>query len=526
MINELDKDFMNPVLENTIIKFIRQGKHEDAWVHTLDLEEIFRLYFQILIRLDQLNYIESYQLIQQVLAVNKDKTDPNIQTILYRLKLYQIVILLIINKGKGVETFNEFHTTPLQDNEFTLGMIDLINGMINNNPNYFQTSIDHLIASEELTMLAHSYNFLGHFLGGKKGIEIADSAINTFHQFGHINYENASKCFKGYLYQTLGDYEKARLFNTKALEGCTKNNWVYGIANADGCLGNIAIEEGNINEAIQRLEHTSKVFNQLYGYNPGIAGLLEAYRYSGKYDKGLAEALDTLNRMTIFSAEIYDRFFVELILLVLNMDNLPLAKDLYERFKSLVGNLQDDRIENNLKLCEALILKHSKSLGATFKSQSILRDLLKSTAISYHNRIEIIKQLCELLLIEYELYSQEEILIEIQEHINALTTIAREQKLIRLTFESRIIASKLELLNKDFGKARKILVDLLDYANFNNLSAYERVVSNEIAILDLNYQKWMSLVERNVSMREFMEKTNIRNYMRNAFILIFYLKQK
>ena len=208
------------------------------------------------------------------------------------------------------------------------------------------------------------------------------------------------------------------------------------------------------------------------------------------------------------------------------MGQLKQAKELYERFKELAGTTPDSKIEDSLKLCEALILKQSKSLAATYKSQSILRELLQSTTSSYHIRIVIIKHLCELLLLEYELYEQEEILVEVQEHINTLTTIAQEQKLIRLTFESGIISSKLELLKNNFGKARQILVDLHEYAKMNNLIVYERVVNNEITLLDKNYKKWLDLVKGNSSLRELMEKTDIKNYMTNAIKQIDELNHK
>ena len=41
------------------------------------------------------------------------------------------------------------------------------------------------------------------------------------------------------------------------------------------------------------------------------------------------------------------------------------------------------------------------------------------------------------------------------------------------------------------------------------------MVKREIALLDENYQKWMDLVENNASLRELIQKTNIKRYMTN-----------
>ena len=515
MVNREEHYLVDPVLDDSITVLIRQGKHEDAWGLTLELEDIFRLYYQIQIRLDQSRFLELEKLLQEGLDLAHNHPDPKIKNIWYKLKLYQIVVLLFIDSRRGIDNYNKIQDILQQDDEFTLGMNNLISGLIYNDPKYYQASIDHLIASEELPMLSVSYAMLMHFLGGRKSIELIDEVIGIFQQFGHKNFVNSLSCVKGSLYQALGDYKSARLLNTIAFEECTKTNWLYGVANASLCLGNIAIEEGNISEAIQRLEQSSEIFYQHLGYNLGAPILIEAYRYAGLYNKGLEVALYTLDRM-IFSPALYERFFVEITLLVLDMNNIKLAKELYERFKSLVGTIQDSTIENSLKLCEALILKQSRSLSTSYKSQSILRGLLQSTTTTCYIRIETIKHLCELLLVEYEIYEQKEILDEIQEYINNLSTIAQEQNQIRLNFEARIITSKLELLNNDFSKARQILADLLEYAGHNNFLAYERVVNREIAVLDENYQKWLNLVEGNSSMRELIEKTKIKNYMTNA----------
>lgn len=524
MTKNLPSNSLDPVFHSSITTLIRQGKHEDAWNQTLVLDDIFRLYYQIQIRLDQGHFIESLKLLQVALDLAHNSKDPSITNIWYKLKLYQIVVLLITAPSKGIDAYNQFQEIPQRNDEFTLGMTNLISGFINNDINYFQASIDYFITLEELIMLGLSYVMICHFLGGKKAIQIADQAIGIFEQFGHKNAVNSCSCLKGSIYQTLGDYKTARVLNTKAFEEHRKKNYDYGIANACLCLGLIAIEEGKISEAIQKLELSSKIFYQDLGYNLGAAVLVEAYRYAGMYKQGLEMSLETLDRL-IYSPAVYELFFVQTTLLVLEMGRLEQAKELYERFKTMVGPVQDSRIENSLKLCEALILKQSKSLKTTYKAQDMLRELLQSTEIAYQSRVETIKHLCELLLLEYELYENEAILQEVQGYITTLSNIAQEQNLIRLTFESRIISSKLELLKKNFVKARQILVGLHDYASENNLSAYEQAVSREIAVLDENYSKWMNLMETNASMREFMEKTNIKNYMTNAIKKIIDLKQ-
>lgn len=525
MTDKLLQNLVDPILDDSITMLIRQGKHDDAWDLTLNLDEIFRLYYQIQIKLNQCQYIQSLKLIQEALNLTQNHSDSKIKNIWYKLKFYQIAILLLTDKNKGIEAYNKFQDIPQQENEFTLGMSNFILGLINNDPNYLQQSIDYLMASEEYLMSAISYNLVCHSYGGKKGLELADKAIEKFQQINLPNAVSSFSCLKGYFYQSLGDYKMARLFNTKALEECTKTNFEWGMANACSCLGSIAIEEGNVSEGIQSLEFAFKVIVQDLGYFPVPASLLEAYRYSGIYKQGLEMALDLLKRITIFPPASYDNFFVQVILLVLDMDKLELAKDLYERFKSLVGSAHDSRIENSLKLCQALILKQSKSLRTSYESQSMLRELLQTDTLTYHLRIEAIKHLCELLLLEYEFYEREEILEEIQEYINNLSDIAKEQNLIRLSFEAQIITSKLELLKKDISLARQVLVELDEYAKANNLSTYEKVVSREIAVIDENYNKWLDMVEGNSSMRELMEKTNIKNYMTNAIKLVDILKQ-
>ena len=117
------------------------------------------------------------------------------------------------------------------------------------------------------------------------------------------------------------------------------------------------------------------------------------------------------------------------------------------------------------------------------------------------------------------MYEQEKTLREVENLVHQLTSIAKEQHIIRLRFDADILQSKLQLLFENIEESKAFLVDLLNLADDKQLSHYQERVGIELQDLDRNFQKWANLVDRNVSMRELIEKSKIKDYIIQAKLL-------
>ncbi|MCH8907720.1 MAG: hypothetical protein IH840_11570 [Candidatus Heimdallarchaeota archaeon] len=166
------------------------------------------------------------------------------------------------------------------------------------------------------------------------------------------------------------------------------------------------------------------------------------------------------------------------------------------------------------KLSEALILKTGKRLKLTIKAQTLLTEILsKGEEVWYQIRIEAMRNLCEILIQEYELYDDPEILVEAQTLVDALLNIATSQNLLRIKFEVGILRSKLILLQGNIKHSKTLIEEMLADAQQRDLIHFVSRLKSELAFIEVNFQNWIELVNSDQSLKTLIEQSNIKNYL-------------
>jgi len=280
--------------------------------------------------------------------------------------------------------------------------------------------------------------------------------------------------------------------------------------------GMISIEEGKASEAVERLEKSGEIYTKVLGYNAGGVYLMRAYRLVGRSEDAIKFADKELENSSslMIGVDYFGFSFVQAILAALENNDLGKANKFQQMFEKNISDNID--LGYMLDLSRALILKTEKTGSSIFKAQGILREIVALPGLWYHPKVLALKHLCEILIIEYELFEEEKTLREIEEILNDLDNIAKDQNLLRLRFENGLLQSKLQILFGNIGESKKILIELEELGNENELEYYLDLVKNELKILEENFQKWHNLVENNASMKEIIQETKIKEYFIQA----------
>ena len=507
---------LNDDFDATLRSLIVKGKYDEVKSQVADQDHLIQRQYEILILLDQMDMQKLRSILELAMDEAQRSTSSIAPDILERFSLYYIFTLHEVSQeSKARQLYQEINDKGLSDNDFVIGMNNLIRGNFERNPTHLRASIDPLKRAHEYTMIVLAYSDIAHGYTGNKGLEVLEEARNYLTEIGHANYLTSMKCMTGFFHQTLGDLQTAKKLNTEAYQEAQKSNYRYGLASASNCLGSIAIEEGEIEAAITHLEYSNELYRQHSGVNLGAYAMLEAYRLAGKYQQAQKLAENILDTGMYLPSSLKIREFIQIILLSIDMERLEQGWQYLERMQSLYPK-PDSLILAGLRLSEALLLKHSNSLKTTYKSQEILEELLQIDISIYHVRVVIIKHYCELLLVEYEMYESESILQKVEDFVAEMAAIAEKQNLLRLKYEIRLISSRLELIRGNYAKSEQILLELQEFARQNRLDAYEKLLSQELKSLNNNYTKWTELVENNAPMKERIAQAKLREYMVNA----------
>lgn len=313
---------------------------------------------------------------------------------------------------------------------------------------YFQKA--HDIISEKGKR--ESYVFYLHNIGVINGIlGNLDEALKCYEtaykanikqdlfEYAFLNLVNIS-----FVYYQRGQFNKALELNKEILAYREKTADKRGIAITKYILGLIYRDKGNFNKALESCETYLELMQEI-GVETDIAHSLY----------NLISLTSDFNRN-----ELAEKYQKELVQITEEIE--------YKTFKRLA------------LLSEAVILKNSEISRDRVRAEVLLDQLLLEDFSQFFH-IEVLFQLCRLLLSELKATSDEKILSKLQKHVSRLIEIGVSGKIPYLIVECLWFKSQLALLNLDFEKARELLNQALNTAEDKgfNFLALKMIKSRE-----------------------------------------------
>jgi len=258
-------------------------------------------------------------------------------------------------------------------------------------------------------------------------------------EYAFLNLHNISS-----IYYRRGQFDKALELNEKVLAYREKTTDKRGIADTKYILGFIYRDKGNFNKALECFETHLELIQEI-GVKTAIANSLYNLIY----------LTSDFNRN-----ELAEKYQKELVQIAEEID--------YKNYKKLA------------LLGEAVILRNSEISKDRVRAEALLDQLLLEDFTQVLH-IEILFQLCRLLLSELKATSDEKILSKLQKNISRLIEIGVSGKIPYLIVECLWFKSQLALLNLDFEKARELLNQALNTAEDKgfNFLALKMIKSRE-----------------------------------------------
>ena len=296
---------------------------------------------------------------------------------------------------------------------------------------YFQKAYD--ILSEGGKRESYIY-FLANIGVINYTLGYLDEALNCFETAYKVNkklglleyaYRNLENIRANYFRR--GEFDKALELNQEVLAYKEKTSDQRGIANSVFFLGSVYAIKGNFNKALEYFENYLNFIKEL---------------------NIKTEIANMLYYLVSFTSE---------------FSKLDLAREYYTQLIDIIEEIDYKNYKKLALAAEAIILKNSDTQRDRVKAEVLLEQLLLEE-FSHWFLIEILFQLCNLLLGELKLSSDEKILSKLQKHVDKLIEIGTTSKLPNLIVESLWFKAQLSLLNLDFDRTRELLNQALSTA--------------------------------------------------------------
>jgi len=306
-----------------------------------------------------------------------------------------------------------------------------------------------------------------------------------------------------------GRFDLALEFTKKALSLAEETNFRhYWIARSHlrfgviySCIGeyDISLKHSIIGLTLfKRINNNFKIassFNNI-GYTYGDKG---EYDLSLEY---LEESLMLLGKIPYKGLYNIEPPIEGLISVSLEKGDFERAQKYFHRLENMFNQRKESQVELVYQYGKALMLKRSSRIRDKAKAEKLLKQVIEKETLLFDIIIKAYIHLCDLLLAEFRINNNSEVLDDLNQYIAKLLAIAEKSHSYLIFCETFILQAKLALINFNVKAARRFLTQAQKIAESYGIKRLAMKISYEHDELLKQSKMWKNLKESEISMTE------------------------
>jgi tetratricopeptide (TPR) repeat protein len=218
-----------------------------------------------------------------------------------------------------------------------------------------------------------------------------------------------------------------------------------------------------------------------------------------------------------FTTDEYQLFEAERLLntirIVLKKGDREQAKKYFELLEQMNSQVEEKEVEICYRLGKALLLKNQLRFRDMVRAEKILKKLIGEGVFLFSLTHLALVNLCDILLYEFRLTGNLEILNELEPLITHLLNIAEKIQSHQIQAETYLFQAKLALLSFDVKKSRRFLTQAQQIAERHNLNKLALEISSEHKNLIDHLELWEQLEDSDAPMSERFKLAQINDQM-------------
>jgi len=190
------------------------------------------------------------------------------------------------------------------------------------------------------------------------------------------------------------------------------------------------------------------------------------------------------------------------IVIALKKGDHEQAKNYFQHLEQMNSQVKMKGVERLYRLGKALLLKASSRFRDMAKAEKILKKIVEEEIISFDFKRMALVNLCDLLLGEFRVTNNLEILNELKPLIAQLLSIAEKTQSHKIHAETYLFQAKLALLSFDVKNSRRFLTQAQQIAERHNLNKLALEISSENKNLIDRLELWEQLKDSEAPLSE------------------------
>ncbi len=351
-----------------------------------------------------------------------------------------------------------------------------------------------------------------------------DRALSTLERGMSFAKDSGNKLSIGGILYCMGrvhkfkvDFDRSIMYLNRSLAIYKDLNNKFMISRNLNALGEIYGNKGELDNSIrvyeQSLELLKEIDNKLF-----IADVFNSLAFCYKMKGELDRALECVKQSMTLTQELgtfkaFNNHF--LIQIYIDKGDLERAQSSLIEFEQLNSKIKYKQINSMYLLDKALLLKTSSRALNRGKAEEILKQILEDGDLHYNIKIEVLLNLCELLLTDLQITNDLEVLQEIKPYITELLDLSDKTHSFWILGETYLLQAKLSLISLNLEEARKLLTQGQKIAENYGLSLLAKKISNEHDELLKQLKVWENLKESKAPLKERIELASLNEQMEN-----------
>ncbi len=315
------------------------------------------------------------------------------------------------------------------------------------------------------------------------------------------------------------DLDQAFAYIKKGLAIAKESKNKFTIAQCLGILGDIYQLTGDWERALKIFKESLLIHEELdnnVNKSKILNNMARIYRdFTEDYDRAseyieTSLAVDYEDVKIIWSGEQY----YTAITIALKKGDYEGAKKYLQNLEQMNSQVKDKYMDFRYRISKALVLKSSSLFHDMAKAEKILRQIVTEDVFYFELITTALVNLCDILLAEFRVSNNLQILNELEPLITQLLSIGEKTQSHRIQAETHLFQAKLALLTFDVKKSRRFLTQAQQIAERYNLNKLAQEISSEHKNLVDRLELWEQLKDSEAPLSERFELAQISEQMK------------
>lgn len=132
-------------------------------------------------------------------------------------------------------------------------------------------------------------------------------------------------------------------------------------------------------------------------------------------------------------------------------------------------------------------------------------------------QLQILSDILEILLLEYRVTKENEVLNEVQFYFQMLIDTSYKEKIYSFYFRAMIINSKIQIAKGNFDIAEKEFKNILEFIEEEGLTGYKQKLKVEQQEMLKQFRLMKDMIQQNVNLADRIEKINLEDYIKLVY---------